>query len=564
MVPSRSLILLWAATSGVLWALAWPGIGGFAPLAFVAWLPLLHAERLHDQRTAGRPRAFVPYALLAVFIWNASTSWWFFCVSEPIGTRLISGFAPMVVNSSLMIIPWWMKRLVHRAVDPRTAAYGFMFFWLSFEYLHHDWDLQWPWFSIGNVFAEDPAWIQWYEYSGTLGGTAWVLLFTFFADHAVSCWTSRTRRAWVQAVLAATTLALPLMASVLRFRTYPVNEGRTIEAVVVQPCVDPYTEKFGGLDPMMQLDAMLALAEGVMTDSTALVVMPETALQEGAMVDLSGPEPIFHGLWENELGSSRSARRLAAFQGKYPSAVILAGMSAEYLYPRDFVPPVSARPVFRLMPGDDERQRWYEAYNAAMFLPSSGPLEHYNKSKLVAGVELMPFEAVLGHISALSVDLGGTSGSLGTQEERAVLKDKTHALGLIPAICYESVFGEHIAAHVRNGGNLIAIITNDGWWADSPGYRQHLSFASIRAIESRRDVVRSANTGISCFVDRTGVIHQATPWWVPTAIRGSVHLNNELTFYVRHGDQLGRVAIVFAVLLLLLSLARLVKKRSAL
>ena len=145
-----------------------------------------------------------------------------------------------------------------------------------------------------------------------------------------------------------------------------------------------------------------------------------------------------------------------------------------------------------------------------------------------------------------------------------MLKDKTHALGLIPAICYESVFGEHIAAHVRNGGNLIAIITNDGWWADSPGYRQHLSFASIRAIESRRDVVRSANTGISCFVDRTGVIHQATPWWVPTAIRGSVHLNNELTFYVRHGDQLGRVAIVFAVLLLLLSLARLVKKRSAL
>lgn len=563
MVPSRSLVLLWAAASGVLWALAWPAISGLTPLAFIAWLPLLYAERLHDQRTAKRPRAFVPYVLLAVFIWNASTSWWFFCVSEPIGTRLISGFAPMVVNSLLMTIPWWLKRVVHRAVDPRAAAYGFMFFWLSFEYLHHDWDLQWPWFSIGNVFAEHPAWIQWYEYSGILGGTAWVLLFTFFADHSISRWTSAPRRARVQAILAATTLAVPLMISLLRFQTYPVNEGRTIEAVVVQPCVDPYTEKFGGLDPMVQLDAMLALAEGAVTDSTALVVMPETALQEGALVDMSGPEPEYHGLWENDLGLSRSAQRLMAFRMEHPSVALLAGMSAEYLYPRDSVPPVSARPVFRLEPEEIDRQRWYDAYNAAIFLPSKGPIEHYNKSKLVAGVELMPFEAVLGHISALSVDLGGTSGSLGTQEEREVLEDKAHALGLIPAICYESVFGEHIAAHVRNGGNLIAIITNDGWWADSPGYRQHLTFASLRAIETRRDVVRSANTGISCFVDRKGVIHNATAWWVPTAIRGQVHVNDELTFYVRHGDQLGRVAIVFAVLLLLLALVRHVKKRTA-
>jgi apolipoprotein N-acyltransferase len=62
-----------------------------------------------------------------------------------------------------------------------------------------------------------------------------------------------------------------------------------------------------------------------------------------------------------------------------------------------------------------------------------------------------------------------------------------------PIICYESVFGEHVAAHVRNGANLLCIMTNDAWWGTSPGYRQHLAYGRLRAIETRRDIARSAN-----------------------------------------------------------------------
>ncbi len=118
-----------------------------------------------------------------------------------------------------------------------------------------------------------------------------------------------------------------------------------------------------------------------------------------------------------------------------------------------------------------------------------------------------------------------------------------------------------MAAHIRNGANVIAIITNDGWWAKTPVYKQHLAFASIRAIETRREVVRSANTGISCFVDRKGVIRDATDWWVPTAERGTVQLYDELTFYVLHGDQIGRVAMACSTLLLLLTMVRMVQRR---
>ena len=128
---------------------------------------------------------------------------------------------------------------------------------------------------------------------------------------------------------------------------------------------------------------------------------------------------------------------------------------------------MAARPLYRdIPPGMEAEQRWYVAYNAALWVPAKGPIESYHKSKLVAGVEQLPFENVLGPIGALVVDLGGTTGSLGKQKIRSVLKDGNSNLRVIPAICYESEFGEHIAAHVRNGGNLLAVITNDGWWGD--------------------------------------------------------------------------------------------------
>ncbi|MBL7980530.1 MAG: apolipoprotein N-acyltransferase [Flavobacteriales bacterium] len=541
----RLRIAAWSALSGLLWALAWPGIGGMAWLAFVAWLPLFHAERLHDQRTAGRKRAFVPYALIGLFFWNALTSWWFFMVSEPLSTRLVSGLAPMVVNTLLMALPWWLRRVVHKWSDVHLAGWAFVAFWMSFERLHHAWDLQWPWFSLGNVFAGHPVWIQWYEWTGMMGGTLWVLLLNLHFDRMVKGWRSRALVHNVIRIVPPFVLVmLPIVLSMWRFNHYRFERGVPVEVVVVQPNVDPYSEKFGGVDPLDQLDRMLQQAENVVTDSTVLLVLPETALQENATVDLHGIRPVLNGLWENDLERSRSAQRIRAFQQEHPRVSVLSGMSSAYLFPTNASDlPVTARPIG----GTD---LYYEAYNAAIYLVPDTAVQHYHKSKLVAGVELMPFESVLGPLSALSVDLGGTTGSLGQQKERAVLHYGDAGLRIVPAICYESVFGEHVAAHVRNGGNLIAIMTNDGWWADSPGYRQHLTFATIRAIETRRSIVRSANTGISCMVDQRGVIHQRTEWWRPDAFRTTVYLNEDLTFFVRYGDLLGHAAAMVALILL--------------
>jgi apolipoprotein N-acyltransferase len=332
-------------------------------------------------------------------------------------------------------------------------------------------------------------------------------------------------------------------------------KGKPVQVVVVQPSVDPYSEKYYS-DPLVQLDTMLALAGRAMTDSTRLVILPETALQENATVDgLPDGRLELHGLWENQLGRSRSVARITTFLQEHPNAAVLAGMSSSYLFGPNEEHPVSARPL----KGTD---RWYESYNAAMLVQHDGTVEPYHKSKLVAFVEIMPFERFLGPLmGGYSVDLGGTTGSLGTQKEREVMSTKDSGIHAAPIICYESVFGEHVAAHVRNGATLLMIMTNDAWWGTSPGYRQHLAYGRLRAIETRRDIARSANTGTSCAIDQLGNIHQASTWWQPTALRLDLLANDRLTLFVRWGDVIGLSAVWLGLALLAFTIAQWIRTR---
>lgn len=538
----RAAVLGLAGLSGLLWCLSWPAVGGITGLAFLAWLPLLHAEELFDRARGDRRVHFVPYVLAATFIWNMGCTWWFVMVSEPWQTRLVSMGAPVLVNTLFLTVPWWLRRIARRRLGLFCADVALVAVWLACERLHHAWDLKWPWMSLGNVFGTRPEWVQWYDLTGMLGGTLWVWLVNLLLFRSVQAW----RQGAAMKGLAARTLAalaIPLAFSLWRFHHY-VEQGPPVNVVLVQPNIDPYSEKFHAA-PMEQLERMLALAETAMDTSVRLVLMPETALQESSTLDPHASPPLFVGLWENALDGSLSAQRIKRFVAEHPRVSVLSGMSSYHLLEVGFPVP----PYARALGGTD---RYYSASNAAMFIGTDGLALTYRKSKLVAGVEQLPFASVLGNIEQLAVDLGGTTGSLAVQDERTVFRDAASGIAVAPVICYESVFGEHVAAHVRNGADLIAVITNDGWWSDSPGYRQHLTFSSLRAIETRRAVARSANTGISCAVDQRGVVHDASGWWVPDARRVTVHLNKAITPFVWYGDVIGRVAMVIAIAILVL------------
>ena len=129
-----------------------------------------------------------------------------------------------------------------------------------------------------------------------------------------------------------------------------------------------------------------------------------------------------------------------------------------------------------------------------------------------------------------------------------------------PVVCYESIYGAYVSEQCRKGAELIFILTNDGWWGNTPGYKQHMSFARLRAIENRKCVARSANTGYSCFINQLGDVVYQSKWWQPTSAKGILKRNKIKTTYMKWGDYIGFICVFISFLFLIL----IVKKRISL
>jgi len=565
MTRKRSYFL--ALLSGILFVLSWPPLG-FPFILFIAFVPLLMIEHAFSSgQTTGKRATLFGLSYLTFFIWNVITTFWVCNAS------LSGGIMAIFSNSFIMAAVIWIfhivkKRLLTANLPVRQAGWAlptvnwlFAIFWLGYEFFHHNWDLTWPWLGLGNAFASVPSCIQWYEYTGTCGGTLWVLavnlmilgLFKSGRSEGVPSGLADSR--WKLAGIVFTIIT-PIIISVVMYRSYKENPD-PINIVIVQPNIDPYSEKFDGMNFEEQLEKMLDLAAQKVDSSTDYLVCPETALTES--------------MWENDMEGTVSIRRLKSFIKPFPKLKIVVGASTSYMYDKNEKLSVTAR---KFTQQDD----YYDSFNTAMQIDSSDVIQVYHKSKLVPGVERMPYPAVFGFLEDLAIDLGGTAGSLGIQEEREVFKapprpsplgreavpkvlpERQVELGsaaslggasIAPVICYESIFGEFVNQYVHKGATSIFIITNDGWWGNTLGFEQHLIYGRLRAIETRRSIARSANTGISCFINQRGDILQRTGWWVPDVIKGSINSNSEETFYVRNGDIIWRVSFYVSMLVLI-------------
>ncbi len=512
--------------SGILLALAWVP-HGFTPLIFIAFIPLLYVESELVASLKSGKWLMVIGAYVTFFVWNLLTTWWMTNASMEGGAFAIA------CNSMFMTVVFMLAHRAKNRIGDWWSGVIFISFWMSFELLHHRWDLDDPWLTLGNVFAAHVNWVQWYEYTGVLGGSFWVLFFNASLFKALK----NKRFDFVQFVKSKSALRhtlyiiIPISVSYYIQHSIVPDRGVPINVIVVQPNVDPYNEKFSA-SHQQQLNKMLSLASEKLGDSTDYVVFPETALTEY--------------MWERGIENASSIRSIRAFLDTLPNLNFITGASTAKIF-EEGEPLSSTARKFK------QADMYYDSYNTALQLKKGMPLQLYHKSKLVAGVEKMPLQFIFKYLENFTIDLGGISGSLGIQEERTVLYDSTKGIGTAPVICYESVFGEHVSDYIKNGAGFISLITNDGWWGDTPGYKQHLAYGSLRAIETRRWIARSANTGTSCFVDPFGIIIKATEYWQEAVISHTIYSNNRITFYTKYGDLIGWVFVPISLLLLLYS-----------
>jgi len=528
-------LLLLSLLSALILSAGWPA-RGFPLLLLAGFVPLLFVEDYFYQNKKDFSRfAIIFYSFIAFALWNLLTTWWIY------NSTFIGALLAVVLNSFFMSVVFTLFHITRRNIRQTPLAYlSLIFYWIAFEFIHLDWDLSWPWLQLGNGFANYPQWIQWYEYTGIFGGSLWILsvnilifacIKRYLADKTIS-------RSWLWMCLGTLTLIiLPVFLSLVRYYTY-TEKTNPVDVVVIQPNVDPYTEEYE-LEPSVICQRIIDLASQKVDQKTDFVVCPESALQEYA--------------WENMMNRCQSFDRLRMFMKNYPKLKMVVGISSRRAYQQGDTIPHTARKF-------SDADMYYDSYNTAVLLDTSANIQKHHKSKLTPGVEEMPFADYMKFIEKYAIDLGGTVGSLGTDAVHYPFAAGNN-LKIGTAICYESAYGEYLGDFIRKGANLLFVITNDGWWGNTAGHRQHLTFSSLRAIESRRSIARSANTGTSAFVNQRGDVFQATEYWKRAVIRQRLNANDEITFYTRYGDYIGRICFYGSPVLLLLVVAFWLKRK---
>ena len=510
--------LILSIASGILLSIPWYDFGSGIVL-FFAILPLLYIEdSLKEEQGKTRARICL-YSGITFFIWGLSSGWW-------LANATIAGTFFLVIATTLFYtVIVLLFHLVKKRFDQVAGYFSLVSFWVAFEYWYLNAEFSVPWLNLANGLSHNIKSVQWFEYTGSLGGTAWILILNILLYELIKVLMSKRSGALLIATYLIFLLA-PVIFSQIRFRTYK-ESGKKINVLAIQPNIDPY-EKFISFTPQQQVDTLLKLSLPYLDEDLDYLITPETCVTAYSDID--------------RLESNPHLYRFRQLLNDYPDLNVIIGMTLLKTYD-----------VNESISGTAQMSRdgyYFDTYNSAVQINRCS-IQYYHKSKLFPGVETMPYANSLKFLKKLMLRLGGTYRSHGISPERINLASCNDSVIVAPVICWENVYGEFVSDFIKKGAMVIFNITNEGWWGNTPGHKMFKKYAQIRAIENRRSVVRSANTGISAIINQKGEIIDQLTWDQKGAIKGSVYLNNSQTFYTKYGDYTGDVFKILSISFLL-------------
>lgn len=488
-----------ALTAPILLALSFPPFNA-SVLQIPAFILLIRLTLLCDTK-----RQVILYAYPSFVLWNLFSTYWLMMAT------FAGGAAAILANAAIMLAPLLIIRSLFLSKLNQIATSFFVAsVWVSYEFLHHNWDLAWPWLTLGNGWSNLTGVIQYISVTGVLGISFWVV----FSAALFYSYISKPEKPLLVTALTVF-LTFPLL-SVLSMNSIIQNEGDPVEVAIVQPNSDSYI-RFGGLPSLdALLDKLLLMSDEARTDNTDVIIWPENAIDSSLPVN----SPYFQRMRDS----------LEVWDTKLITGAGLVEFFQEENRPQ----------VTRTM----QDGRHYKVYNAALFLQPAEQTEIYRKGQLVPIVERFPFLNFFHSMDRFGwIDWGSLMGyGLGTTANNFDVNGaRAPAL-----ICYDSVFPGWVNRFVDNGANFLTIVTNDGWWGDSHGHTQHFAFARLRAIEHRMWIARSANNGISGIISPDGKVHVETEYWTEDAFSFTIYTNNQPTFYSRFGNLIGYLSLISA------------------
>ena len=529
--------MLFSIISGILLGFSWP-TSGFTPLVFFGLIPLLLSEDFIIKDNLGKKnlRVFF-YSFIAFLTWNIITTWWI------INSSVLGVIFANIINTSLYSLVFFTYSIVKRKLGINPGIIFLITLWISFEKFHLNWQFSWPWLNLGNVFSERVEWIQWYEYTGVFGGSLWVLLSNcslFLLIRQYDSYKKRNRFYLNASYRVFFIILSPIIISYLIISP-SVEDKYNIEdkfkVILTQPNIDPWDAKFVKTNTNLDFFKILKdLSEEELIKEYDFLVAPETYFAEGIGENVDYFE------------YTRLSDSINSFLKKFPNTNFISGISLYKTYQNSEKSPTRSANKVR-------DNIWIDYYNSAINISSNRPFEVNHKTKLVVGTEFMPYKWILEPlIGNLMIDLGGTIVSKASQpiSELNVFEHATKDLKTVPIICYETVYGEFVSSYTKKGGDFITIISNDAWWGNTAGHKQLLSYARLRAIENRRYIVRSANSGISSIIDHKGKILSTLEYGKYGILTGTAEKVSGKTFYNNYGDFIARVSIFISISMILI------------
>lgn len=519
--------LLLSLISALLLSISWPTYG--VPFfIFFALVPLLMME--HEitkfSKIKNKSRAIFGLTYLCFIIWNIVTTGWLYGAKNPDGTHsLMAVVIPVLLNSLFYSIIFQCYHLYKKAQGTYFGLVFFVAIWMVFEKIHLSWELTWPWLNLGNVFADYPKIIQWYDTLGATGGSFWILVINVYAFYTWRIWEAgRKRRSLIiNSSVLTIFIVIPILISLVKYQNFDEKPLGSVNVLMLQPELNPYTEKYSK-DSLTILSDLLQLAEQNSQGQIDYYIGPETSL------------PGYGSISETGFEQSTLLNGVKTFLTKHPKSVFATGISSHRFYPNA---DQKSETAYQTSQGT-----YVDSYNSAVQIIPNQKVEVYHKGKLVPGVEIFPYINVLKPLLGNAmIDLGGTTASLATDPERTSFSNPFNKGKMAPIICYESIYGEFVTDYVKKGANFLGIMTNDSWWGVTQGHQQLMAYARLRAIETRREIARAANSGISGHINARGDVVADTFYGDKTTLFAKVNLYDKMTFYTKAGDLLSRFSI---------------------
>ncbi|MFH0990235.1 MAG: apolipoprotein N-acyltransferase [bacterium] len=522
--------LLLAALSGLLLGISFQPSTLYTS-AYVGLLPLLFMLE-----TSKGFWQSLRYSYLAFFIFHCCIVYWtggFVHAKDP--WMMAAGAALLIFHPLFYVAVIAIYLLFRKRLGAILAIIGFPFLWTSYEYSHSLGEFSFPWLTLGNSQAYDLYRSQIIEYTSVYGLSFLIVLINAILFLLILVLTKNGWK-WKSPIPIAMIVVLFILYSIpygygfwkmQQVQSRRPNKQMTV--AMIQPNLDPW-EKWGKdysgrwNSYTMQLQTYLQKTKELAASKPDLIIWPETAIPFRILA------PRYQQYYQY-LRQSLDETGIPVF----------TGLAHTEFYDSSHAPLTANRSI--------EPGVYYDDFNStALLLPYAPVTQIYKKIVLVPYAERIPYaESFRFLIEPLKWNVGIGMWGIGKDTIVFSMPLRNDSVRFAGIICYESVYPNFIREFTKRGVQFLIVVSNDSWWGNTSGAYQHVSIASLRAIENRRWILHCTNGGISGFIDPSGRIHKATPLFTSTTLAQQISIEDELTFYAKNGDLFAQTCV--AVLL---------------